>query len=104
MIRYFYLGVSALLLLMSFTHPRSQSSVVDLNSLSVPVNFYELLFLFCIVIFIPMMAVAFYYFLSALSLYVRQRSLRAGSSVLLLSIVISTALYSFNHWVFSELF
>lgn len=104
MIRYVYLCFSALLLLMSVTHPHTQSSIVDLESLSFLPGLYESLFLFCIVIFMPMMVVAFYYFVSALSILLLRRSLRAGTPVLLLSIVVSTALYSFNHWVFSELF
>jgi hypothetical protein len=103
-IRYFYLGSSGLLLLMSVTHPRTQSSIVDVESLAFLVGLYDSVFLFCVVIFIPMVVVAFYYFVSALNIFWRQRSLRVGTPILLLFIVISTALYSFNYWVISELF
>ncbi|MCR8977621.1 hypothetical protein M0746_026200 [Pseudomonas sp. P7] len=96
--------MSALFLLMSFTHPRKAPDVVDLNSLPAPVSFYEWVFLFCIVSFIPMLVVAFYYFVRAVTIFFRQRNLQVGLPVLLMFIVISAALYSFNHWVFSELF
>lgn len=104
MIRYFYLGLSALLLVMSVTQPRSQFSIVDLKLLSFLVGLHEALFIVCAVIFVPMIAVAFYYFVSAVIVLLRQRSLRLGLPGLLLSIVISIALYSFNQWVFTELF
>lgn len=105
MLRYFYLAVSALLLLMSFTHPRTQQPTnLNWGEFNFPTDWYEWLFLLCIVFFIPMMGVAFYYFLKGVSLSLKQRSLRAGSSALLVSIAISIALYSFNKWVFNELF
>ncbi|QQZ42020.1 hypothetical protein IF690_00310 [Pseudomonas sp. SK3(2021)] len=105
MFRYFYLAVSALLLLMSFTHPRTQPpSDFSWAGFTFPTDWYEWLFLFCTVAFIPMMGVAFYYFLKGISLSLKQRSLRAGASALLVSIAASIALYSFNKWVFSELF
>ncbi|MBM0284597.1 hypothetical protein [Pseudomonas chlororaphis] len=105
MFLYLYLAVSALLLLMSFTHPRAQqSSNLSWAGLSFPRDWYEFLFLVCTVLFIPMMGVAFYCFLKGISLSLKQRSLRVGASALLVSIVASIALYSFNKWVFSELF
>ncbi len=51
-----------------------------------------------------MLVVAFYYFVRAVTIFFRQRNLQVGLPVLLMFIVISAALYSFNHWVFSELF
>ncbi|NSX07876.1 hypothetical protein HTX81_04680 [Pseudomonas lini] len=104
MFRYFYLAVSALLLLMSFTHPRTQQPGLSLGGLSFPTDWYESLFLFCVAIFIPMMGVAVFYFVKGISVSLKQRSLRAGLAALLVSIAASIALYSFNKWVFSELF
>jgi hypothetical protein len=104
-IRYFYLIVSALLLLMSFTHPRTQQpNNLSWGEFSLPSDWYEWLFLFCTLSFIPMMGVALYYFLKGVTLSLKQKSLRAGYSALLVSIAVSIALYSFNKWVFRELF
>lgn len=104
MLRYYSLAVSALLLLVSFTHPRAQQPSLSLGWLTFPTSWYESLFLFCVVIFIPMMGVAFYYFVKGISVSLKQRSLRAGLASLLVAIVASIALYNFNKWVFSELF
>ena len=51
-----------------------------------------------------MMGVAVFYFVKGISVSLKQRSLRAGLAALLVSIAASIALYSFNKWVFSELF
>lgn len=104
MIRYFYLGVAALLLLMSFTQPRSQQASLSWGRLFLPDSMYEFLFLFCIVIFIPMMGVAFYYFFKGFTVFLAQRSLRSGLPVLLVAVAVTISLYSFNAWVFREIF
>ncbi len=95
MFRYLFLAVSAIFLLISFTHPRGEhpSNIV-----------YEWLFLFCMISFIPMMVVALYYFLKSIGLLLTQKKLRAGFFDFLVFAAVSTALYSFNKWVFHELF
>jgi hypothetical protein len=96
-ISYFYFIVSAILLLMSFTDPKTEWSV---NGADV----YGSLFVFCAVLYIPLMACAFYYFVKAVVVVFRSKHLQGGFHPLVVTAVGVVALYSFNHWVFSEIY
>lgn len=105
MFRYFYFLVSALLLLMSFTDPKTKWSVKGgLFGADISVDIYGGLFVFCTVLYIPMMVFAFYYFVKALVAFFKSKSLQGGFSSLATAVVGVVALYSFNHWVFSEIY
>lgn len=96
MISYSYFFVTAILLLMSFTDPKSEWSVNG-------VDVYDSLFVFCTVLYIPMMAFAFYYFVKVVVVVFRSKRLQGGLHSLVVTAVGVVALYSFNHWVFSEI-
>ncbi|MCP1521302.1 hypothetical protein J2Y74_005612 [Pseudomonas migulae] len=97
MFRYLYFFVASVLLLMSFTNPKTKWSMVG-------VDVYGSLFVFCMIFYIPMMVFSFYYFLKSLMNFFKYKSTRDGLSFLAFSVVGVVALYSFNHWVFSEIY
>ncbi|WP_185753133.1 hypothetical protein [Pseudomonas fluorescens] len=97
MFRYLYSFVAAGLLLMSCTDPKTKWSIAG-------VDVYGSLFVLCMVLYIPMMAFSFYYFVKALINFFKYKSSRDGFSFLAFSVVGVVALYSFNHWVFSEIY
>lgn len=97
MINYFYFLTSAVFLLISCTDPKTKWSIAG-------VDVYGSLFVFCMVLYIPMMAFSFYYFVRALTRLWKCKSSRDGFLFLASSVVGVIALYSFNHWVFSEIY
>jgi hypothetical protein len=97
MLRYFYFFVAAVLLLMSCTDPKTQWSIDGFDV-------YRSLFVFCMALYIPMMALSFYYFVKALTRFFKYKNSRDGFLLLASTVVGVVALYSFNHWVFSEIY
>lgn len=97
MIGYLYFFVAAILLLMSFTDPKTEWTV---NGADV----YGSLFVFCTVLYIPLMGCAFYYFVKSVVVVFRSKRLQGGFHPLVITAVGVVALYSFNHWVFSEIY
>ncbi|MGF6126338.1 hypothetical protein QF019_001546 [Pseudomonas frederiksbergensis] len=97
MFRYLYFFVVAVLLLMSCTDPKTKWSIVGFDV-------YGSLFVFCMVLYIPMMVLSFYYFIKALTNFFKYKKSRDGLLFLASSVVGVVALYSFNHWVFSEIY
>ncbi|WP_150657706.1 hypothetical protein [Pseudomonas fluorescens] len=97
MINYFYFLTSAVFLLMSCTDPKTQRSIAG-------VDVYGSLFVFCMVLYIPMMVFSFYYFVKALTRFFKYKNSRDGVLFLASSVVGVVALYSFDHWVFSEIY
>lgn len=97
MFRYLYFFVAAVLLLMSCTDPKTKWSMAG-------IDVYGSLFVLCMIIYIPMMAFSFYYFVKALISFFRYKRSREGFLFLASSVVGVVALYSFNHWVFSEIY
>lgn len=97
MINYFYFLTSAVFLLMSCTDPKTKWSIAG-------VDVYGGLFVFCMFFYIPMIAFSFYYFVRALMNFFKYKRSHDGFSFLVSSVVGVVALYSFNHWVFSEIY
>lgn len=97
MFRYLYFFVAAVLLLMSCTDPKTKWSIAGFDV-------YGSLFVFCMVLYVPMMAFSFYYFVRALMNFFKYKRSHDGFSFLFSSVVGVVALYSFNHWVFSEIY
>ncbi len=89
---------------MSFTQPRIQHTSLSWERFFLPASVYDFLFLFCVVFYIPMVGVAFYYLFKGFSVSLVQRSLRSGLPVFFVAIVVMISLYCFNAWVFRELF
>ncbi|MCP1442623.1 hypothetical protein J3D54_001755 [Pseudomonas sp. GGS8] len=100
-----YFLVSALFLLLSFTDPKSKWSVnVEFFGCSETFDVYGGLFIFCMVLYIPMMVFAFCYLVRAIVAFVKTKNFQGGISFLATSIVGVIAIYCFDHWVFSEIF
>lgn len=97
MVSCFYFSMSAFFLLMSLTDPKTKWSVSG-------IDVYSSLFVFCAALYIPMMAFVFYYFAKAVAVIFRGQRLQDGFHPLVAAAVGVVALYSFNKWVFSELF
>lgn len=101
----FYFLMSAILLLLSFTDPKSKWTVgFSFFGSSKTIDMYGYLFVFCAALYVPMMVFALYYLVKAIVVFVRSKSFQRGMSPLFTSVVGVVALYSFNHWVFSEIF
>lgn len=97
MIRYFYFFVSAILLFMSFTDPKTRWLVSG-------ADVYGSLFVFCAVLYIPLMACVFYYFVKTVVVVFKSKRLQGGFHSLVATAVGVVTLYSFNHWVFNEIY
>lgn len=97
MFRIFYFLISALLLLMSFTEPQSKWSVGG-------VELYGYFFVFCIVVYVPLMAAALLFFARSLVVIVKTRKLRNGVMPLVSAFAGAIALYEFNYWVFNVIY
>lgn len=104
MFRFFYIFVSALMLAITFSHPRdAENAELNWNKLYLPDTGYEYLFFFCLIASVPMTGVAFYYFLKSFNAAMLQRRFQAGAKEFMVFIIIAIAVYSFDKWVFSEL-
>lgn len=100
-----YFLMSAILLLLSLTDPKSKWTVdFGFFGSSKTIDMYGYLFVFCMVLYAPMMVFAFYYLVKAVVAFVKSKSFQGGISPLVTSVVGVVALYSFNHWMFSEIF
>lgn len=100
-----YFLVSALLLLLSFTDPKSKWLVsFEFLGFTGLVDVYRGLFVFCMALYIPMMAFVFCFFVRAIAGFVKSKNFQGGIYFIVASAVGVIALYRFDHWVFSEIF
>lgn len=97
MLRLIYSLLSVLLLLMSLTDPKSKWPIGG-------VDLYGYFFVFCVVLYVPLMVATFVLFVRSLVVLFRAKSLRAGFFSMAAASMGAIALYSFNYWVFSEIY
>ncbi|WP_085579050.1 MULTISPECIES: hypothetical protein [unclassified Pseudomonas] len=97
MFRLLYLLISTVMLLMPFTDPKSKWLVGG-------VELYGYFFIFCIIVYIPLMVAAFVFFVKSLLMFVRKKELRKGSLSLAAAVIGAVALYGFNYWVFNDIY
>jgi len=100
-----YFFVCAAFLLMTFTDPKAQWLVNgSLFGMDGEVDVHVGLFVFCTVLFIPLMVITFCYFAKSIVMSAQSKRLQRGISPLLASIFGMAALYQFNQWVSREVF
>lgn len=105
MFRYFYLAISLLMLMMSFTEPTTKWPIdVELFGFPLKGDIYSFLFGICTVLYIPMMGVALYYFAKGALESIKTKNYKVGIPSFLIAIISVAALYRFNYWVFHEIF
>lgn len=91
--------------MMSLTEPTTKWPIdIELLGFSLKGDIYNFLFGVCTVLYIPMMGVAFYYFIKGILESVKAKNYKAGLPSLLVVIISVAALYFFNYWVFHEIF
>lgn len=79
MFRYFYLAVSLLMLMMSFTEPTTKWPIdAELFGLPLKGDIYSFLFGICTVLYIPMMGVALYYFVKGTLESIKTKIIKLG--------------------------
>lgn len=100
-----YFFVCAAFWLITFTDPKSQWPINGgFLGLDAQADVHAGLFLFCIVLFAPLMVVAFCYFAKSIVMSAKSKSLCVGIPSLMTSMFGVAALYRFNQWVLREIF
>lgn len=100
-----YFFVCSAFWLMTFTDPKSQWPVNGgFFGLDAEADAHVGLFVFCTFLFVPLMVVAFCYFVKSIVMSAKSKSLRVGIPSLMASMFGVAALYRFNQWVFREVF
>jgi len=105
MMRYSVIFISLVMLSLSFIDPKAPWGFsIDFMGLSLPQAAYTFFFVVCLFLYLPMIAVGFYYFVKSAVRLVRFRDLRGGFEPLILFALIVVSLSRFGDWVVYEIF
>ncbi|WMI99843.1 hypothetical protein RBU55_30665 [Pseudomonas chlororaphis subsp. aurantiaca] len=103
--RYFFILISLVMLSLSFVEPKAPWRFsADFMGLLFPLDVYTFFFVVCVFLYLPMMAVGFYFFVKSVVRLVRFRDYRGGFEALFLFAVIVVGMSRFGDWVVYEIF